>query len=72
LLRLRKKDAADTSGRIAKLLRRRARAIDAEIAKLRLFRELLWECVRVSERSPSRVVAVIDQLVLRGPSDSSR
>jgi MerR family copper efflux transcriptional regulator len=65
LLRLRERRGAQASRQIARRLRVRAEAIEAEIGKLHLFRELLGECIRVCERSPSRAAAILDRLLLR-------
>jgi DNA-binding transcriptional MerR regulator len=69
LLQLRERRDAEASRRIAMRLRSRVEAIDAEIGKLSLFRERLWECVRVCERSPARAIAIFDRLLFRAPSD---
>ena len=67
LLRLREKGGVEAGRGIAKRLRSRAEALDAEIGKLQLFRERLGEFVRVCERSPARAVATLDRLLVPGP-----
>lgn len=66
ILRLRDEEGPEAGPRITDRLRARAEAIDQEIAKLRVYRDLLEAGLRLCETCSSRGIPRLERLFVRG------